>query len=174
MITRLLPWRRAQRGRCVLQAVLLMWPAFAMAAEPTLCTSGERVYFSCQVATGKVVSLCGLISEMDSAESWLQYRFGRPRHIELAFPTRRRGSLTQFSGESRAGAGVRLHSVEFTNRDSRYQIESSYSSLTGDSFLGVRVTPSRSQQPVELPCTSAAGAAEQFESLASLLDPTPR
>lgn len=80
----------------------------------------------------------------------------------------------QFSGESRSGAGVRLHTVEFTNSGARYQIESSYSSVTENSFLGIRVTPSRSLRSVDLQCRTAGSATDQFESLASLLDPTPR
>jgi len=80
----------------------------------------------------------------------------------------------QFTGESRWGAGVRLHTVEFTNNGVRYLIENSYSSLTEYSFLGVRVTPSRSRRTVELHCRLNGSTTDQFESLASLLDPAPR
>lgn len=154
--------------------MLLAWPALAAAADSTLCTSSEEVYFSCQVANGKVVSLCGGLSETDSTQSWLQYRFGQPQRIELAYPARREGSLMQFTGESRWGAGVRLHTVEFKNHGARYLIENSYSSLTEESFLGVRVTPSHSQQAVDLHCRLNGSITDRFESLAALLDPVPR
>ncbi|MDE2280271.1 MAG: hypothetical protein KGK04_11900 [Xanthomonadaceae bacterium] len=44
------------------------------------CLAGETTYFSCKTSQGNVMSLCG------NVPSALQYRYGRPPHVELAYP----------------------------------------------------------------------------------------
>lgn len=44
------------------------------------CLARETLYFSCSTAQHKAVSLCG------NVPSTLQYRYGKPPHVELAFP----------------------------------------------------------------------------------------
>src|SRR5688500_7423875 len=64
-----------------LGAVLLL----ALAAPPaaSLCTEGERQAMSCEVKSGKTVSLC-LEGQLDQVV--LRYRFGKPGAVELELP----------------------------------------------------------------------------------------
>jgi hypothetical protein len=51
---------------------------------PSHCRAGERVVFSCTMASGKVASLCRPRHDAKT----LQYRFGHPGEVpELLFPT---------------------------------------------------------------------------------------
>ena len=45
-----------------------------------LCHAGEQTYFSCPTKRHKTISLCG------SLPATLQYRYGKPPAVELAFP----------------------------------------------------------------------------------------
>jgi hypothetical protein len=70
-------------GAIVLASLL----AGSCAAKPSqpraggLCLRGETTYFSCTTAHHRSIDLCG------SLPGTLQYRFGAPGRIELAFPT---------------------------------------------------------------------------------------
>jgi hypothetical protein len=44
------------------------------------CAAGETVYFHCAAATGRSISVCG------AGGNALQYRFGRGKVVELAYP----------------------------------------------------------------------------------------
>jgi hypothetical protein len=52
----------------------------AAAAPASLCASDETAYFTCAMAGGRTLAVCGALPER------LQYRFGRPGAIELAHP----------------------------------------------------------------------------------------
>jgi hypothetical protein len=71
----------ARVGAAALLAALA--PCLA-AAGPSHCTAAEQTLFSC--GTGrKTVSVCAL-ANLPAADSRLQYRFGRPKAPELAYP----------------------------------------------------------------------------------------
>ena len=100
-------------------------------AAPGLCTRGETVFFSCPVQGGKIVSLCGAIqsaSDDDGGDEWLQYRFGKPGAIELAYPANKRDSLDRFKGEHvlthTRDFEIDLQSVGFVSGAIGYQVES--------------------------------------------------
>lgn len=51
-----------------------------------LCRRGEEVFFSCRIQPSeKFVSICGVTA--DQTVTALQYRFGTPRRVELAYPS---------------------------------------------------------------------------------------
>lgn len=112
--------------------VMLGLSLSAMAAD-SLCKKGETEYFSCAFGSGKMVSLCGnaylkeehagVWSEPD--HPWLQYRFGRPGKIELAYPSTRADSVPLFFGENfRAqGGSVGMDRVMFVNAGMAYVVE---------------------------------------------------
>jgi hypothetical protein len=52
----------------------------ADAAPASLCGANETAYFECAMPHGKTLAVCGKLPER------LQYRFGRPGAIELAYP----------------------------------------------------------------------------------------
>jgi hypothetical protein len=63
----------------------------------TLCGKEETDYLSCPTGGGKkTLSVCGNVGE--DGGGWLQYRFGKPGKIELAFPQEKRDSLSKFEG----------------------------------------------------------------------------
>ena len=55
-------------------------PLAAAAAPASLCAGEETAYFECTIASGKLLAICGTLPER------LQYRFGRPGAVELAYP----------------------------------------------------------------------------------------
>jgi len=67
-------------------ALVLVAVAAAVATGPTraapasLCNDDETAYFECAMAHGKLLAVCGALPER------LQYRFGKPAAIELAYP----------------------------------------------------------------------------------------
>lgn len=66
----------------------------------TLCGEDETDHFSCTAkGSRKIISVCSNIKEGTIGEgSWLQYRFGKPGKIELAFPREKKASLAKFEG----------------------------------------------------------------------------
>jgi hypothetical protein len=63
-------------------AALLLGVSSAYSAS--LCTEKEIVLFSCETKS-RTISLCGL-KGLDNSVGYLQYRFGRPSKIEIAYP----------------------------------------------------------------------------------------
>jgi hypothetical protein len=61
-------------------ALVLLMLAAGGAAGAGLCTAAETAFFSCQTAGKKWIGVCG------SPSGAVQYRFGRPGRIELAYP----------------------------------------------------------------------------------------
>jgi hypothetical protein len=55
-------------------------PIVAAAAPASLCAGEETAYFECTMASGKLLAVCGVLPER------VQYRFGRPGAVELAYP----------------------------------------------------------------------------------------
>jgi hypothetical protein len=64
----------------LLAVAAVAMPSRDAVAAPSLCAAQETAYFSCATARQRIASLCG------TAPQSLQYRFGRPGAIELAFP----------------------------------------------------------------------------------------
>ena len=168
------------RIRCLLIVVapLVVSTAAAGAQPAGHCKRSETTYFSCKLyGSPKIVSLCGGQlpgATADTSELWLQYRFGKPGHLELVYPKKPRASLSKFEGESRHGLGVRLDAVSFTICKIKYVLESSYSELTGNAFDGVRVYSKGQDQPISLLCESVPTGDGDFGQLANEIDPTPR
>ena len=89
-----------------------------------LCLDNETAVFSCSVEGGKVLSLCES-GELDHATGTLKYRYGRPNHVELEFPTESdQGTAPFFQGHrpwSRV-AGNEEFTVEFTIGEWNYAV----------------------------------------------------
>lgn len=88
----------------LLSAVVLLGVTaqVACAAPPTLCKQGETTYFSCRLKESRVVPVCGS-GAVDASEnpvhraSWLRYRIGTPKVLELVFPKRKENSVSKFA-----------------------------------------------------------------------------
>lgn len=93
--------------RSVVAGIVLLGVSQAATAVHSLCQGSETTYFSCSVANGKIISLCGnaYIEEkyandwIEPDNPWLQYRFGLPHKIELTYPSVRKDSLSKFYGD---------------------------------------------------------------------------
>lgn len=105
----------------LLAAILtFLAPSIALpqaAPPPTHCTPRERVVFSCQTASSKVISLCAARATGDSAS--MAYRFGALDAPELVYPQvaahpreHFRGSTVMYSGGG--GAWIAFDNGGFT------------------------------------------------------------
>jgi hypothetical protein len=66
--------------RALLALALAAAPVFDAAGADGLCQAAETPYFSCQTAAKKWIGVCG------AANGDVQYRFGKPGKVELAYP----------------------------------------------------------------------------------------
>jgi hypothetical protein len=74
---------------------LALFSASAIAADG-LCRDPEQTIFSCTTdKSSKMLSVCAS-STLDNADSYIQYRFGTPKKIELKFPAGQKNSIPQF------------------------------------------------------------------------------
>lgn len=85
---------------------------------PSLCTSGEKVVFTCKLKA-KTASLCASNAAAGS-EPALQYRFGTPRRVELRFPPTPQppGELFWLSTTMYSGGGEAR--IRFRHADTDY------------------------------------------------------
>ena len=104
----------------------------AAAGAQSLCARGEVDYFSCPVTGGKILSICSNLAEVDTSEPghWVQYRFGRPSKVELAYPREKTESLSRFEGHVFAPHGDPTETTElrFMNDKTYYSVSLSRSS----------------------------------------------
>lgn len=164
--------KRVRTSLVVLGTVFLSWHTSVSAGEAqvTLCRQGEEVFFSCPVKDGtRVVSLCGS-PRLTAREGYLQYRFGRPRKLELEHPKRRQEAPQTFRYAQYSRYQVDRVAVSFRRGGFTYTLFDSYE---GDAspparHQGVQVTPSGAgRKEVTLECRGAA--AGNLYSLSSIL-----
>ena len=99
--------------------------AHAQPQPPSLCQPQEQVIFACSVKPSKkLVSLCA--RQLGSTQASLQYRFGRPGHVELQHPQQAAGSLQAFRHASYGRYRVARQSVSFENQGVRYTVFDDY------------------------------------------------
>ena len=100
-----------------------------------LCAAAETAWFSCRSASGAWIALC------EGAERGLQYRFGRPGQIALAYPAAGR---PDFRYAHYFRAGVDRTEVSFRNGDADYAV---FDYTEGrQRSAGVRVLTARGQE----------------------------
>jgi hypothetical protein len=85
------------------------WPL----VNPADGCEGAKDFFSCEVASGKVVQLCGA-----NDGSWLTYQFGPTGAPELVYPPDR--SPSQFGGGQESWVRAQADYIAFENADHRY------------------------------------------------------
>jgi hypothetical protein len=78
-----------------LAAIFFLYsPVPLLAQSKSLCSSAEEVFFSCNIENStKLLSICAKLQ----AEKYIQYRYGRPKKIELSFPTVGTDAFRKFS-----------------------------------------------------------------------------
>lgn len=155
----------AQLCRSLLAALLMLaLPAFSSAAQ-TLCLKDEVDYFSCPVKGGKILSICSNLAEVDISgpDSWVQYRFGTPNKVELAFPSEKAESFSRFEGHVFAPRGELMESTElrFMNGRTYYTVALQRSQAIHDGGRprydgGVGVGQPKAK-PVSISCSKVDG-----------------
>ena len=116
------PIRVACRTGVAAALVVLLQP-HALAAGPSRCAAEQRTIFSCSTTARKIISICAS-PDLAASAGALQYRFGRARAADLAYPaidadwrTVTRAGVLMFSG----GGGAYL---AFANPPYRYIVYS--------------------------------------------------
>ena len=120
--------------RCV-QLWLLLAAASAQAhpaRAQALCATDESTYFSCASSNGRAINLCGKPAQT------LQYRFGKPGRVELAYPAQPQDSLNAFWYAHYARAQTERIEIRFDNAGTEYVLFD-YTE-DGRRQAGVRVT----------------------------------
>ena len=113
--------------RPLLAIALLALPLAATAAgNPSHCAADEMQAFNCRIQNSeKILSLCAS-ADLHTANSYLQYRFGKPGNIELHFPAQRAGSLQQFTYSHYLRYQVDYTSLSFRNGNTGYRVFDDY------------------------------------------------
>ena len=142
---------------------LLALSLAAAASAQTLCQKGEMDHLSCPTGGGrKILSICSNIegSTIDEG-SWLQYRFGKPGKIELAFPEEKTGSISKFEGNyfNPREQPASIADLRFTSGGSHYGVTlTSVASKKGVSafYGGVSVELGRNRR-ISIECDRVDG-----------------
>lgn len=144
----------------MLKFALLVVLVLTMAPPPprSLCTSDEKVIFSCTLKSSRIVSLCSS-RELTKDAGYLQYRFGLPGKIELEFPKEREKSQQAFKYSHYFRAQVDLTEISFTSDGYQYSIFDDYNGeeRPARTAQGVKVTPPNTRE-VTLNCRDRAKA----------------
>jgi len=124
----------------------------------TLCTTDERVVFSCPLRKSmKLVSLCASV-KLSKAEGYLQYRFGMPNRIELEYPRERVNSQKAFEYSHYFRAKVDLTDISFTKDGYAYKLFDEYNGeeTPAVSGQGVSVTSPEARKETTYRCSNKA------------------
>ncbi len=159
---------------------VLSEPAHALPAK-NLCSTQEQVILSCTLKkTERILSLCGS-KNLSTNKGYLQYRFGKRSHIELAFPINRQGSQKAFTYARYTRPLVTYLQVRFVNLDYTYEIFAQSDATPGASFAstGIAVTPDSKKatrtfecsQPITGSLTKLEGIVPQVDFLESTPSP---
>ncbi|MGB0127402.1 MAG: hypothetical protein WBP72_07155 [Rhodocyclaceae bacterium] len=135
-------------ARWSLAALVTLMPPHAAVAGPSHCAAKEQALFSCSTGR-KTVSVCASAA-LSATEGRLQYRFGRPKAPEFAYPPNKvnwrqvtRGGVLTFSG----GGGAYL---AFASRPYRYIVYTAIGKGWGEK-AGL-VVEKNGRRTMNLPC----------------------
>lgn len=108
----------------------------------SLCAPDEKTIWSCATVGRKTVSVCGS-RELNKDRGYLQYRFGRPGHVELEYPRQREHTQTAFSYFRYTRPLVTFLGLRFKIDEYEYEVYDNSNEEAGahSSEAGVTVTP---------------------------------
>jgi hypothetical protein len=84
MLRMTIDWRKSTLAACGTAALLFALAPIDARAETGLCPAPERALFSCAIGA-KEVAVCAS-GDLAQTTGTIQYRFGRPSRVELAYP----------------------------------------------------------------------------------------
>jgi hypothetical protein len=119
--------------------------SLSASAEPlkviSLCARDEKTIWSCETVNRKIVSICGA-KRLDKERGYLQYRFGRPGHVELEYPQARQNTQTAFAYFRYTRPLVTYLGLRFKINEYDYEVyDNSNEEERAGSEAGVTVTP---------------------------------
>lgn len=91
-------------------------PGPAPAAANSLCEASQTTCFSCQTQRHKTISLCGALPFA------LQYRYGQPGKVELAFPEDATSGARQFAFAHYSRHQTERGEVTFSHGNADYTV----------------------------------------------------
>jgi hypothetical protein len=100
-------------------ALCLVAEISSAASPASLCTADEQVVFACQLKNKKMASLCAS-KVLNASAGYVQYRFGTPKSVELAYPAQRALPKGHFYISSTMYSGGGASRVRFKNGDAEY------------------------------------------------------
>jgi hypothetical protein len=147
-------------------------PAHGLPAK-SYCSAKEQVILSCTLKkTEQTLSLCAS-KNLSSNKGYLQYRFGKRSHIELAFPINRQGSRKAFTYARYTRPLVTYLQVRFVNLDYTYEIFSHSNATPKASFAstGIAITPDSNKPARNFECTQPiSGSLSKLEGVVPQVD----
>lgn len=137
------------------------------AQAQSLCAASEKSLFSCEIGK-KILSVC---ASKDLAENkgTLQYRFGTPEKLDLAYPEKADHPKKHFTGNRLYSRVENSLILEFKRGTTRYTVFTH--ELRGKKSAGVTVNING--KDTELKCKSTKGT-EDFSDITSLDLPEPK
>jgi hypothetical protein len=135
----------------------------------TLCGNTEKIVFSCQLKSAKMVSLCAS-SKLTKTEGYLQYRFGLPGKIELEYPKQRSDSQKTFHYSHYFRVQFDLTEISFSGDGYTYTVFDNYNGEEKPAITdqGVKVTRLTDKKEVSYGCKGKAKA--DFSDLSDVFE----
>lgn len=136
-----------------------------------LCKAEETTVFSCELKQNhKTVSLCASKSFTEQ-DSFLQYRFGQPNKVELAYPRELKDSLARFGYDEYSRPDLSTFIVGFNNGGYRYELMETTEggSDNGTTTHKLVVTSLAKKRSVEMKCLDNRNTVSDITSLDGVL-----
>ncbi|MGZ8189545.1 MAG: hypothetical protein ACXWTN_12370 [Methylosarcina sp.] len=137
---------------------LALFSVSAIAADG-LCRDPEQTIFSCTThKSAKLLSVCAS-STLNKADSYIQYRFGTLKKIELKFPAEQKNSIPQFKFAHYFRYRVDRTELSFSTGPYRYAVFHFYEGDIEPPETREGITVSKSGEPekeTEILCVKPA------------------
>lgn len=118
----------------------------ALPARASLCHAPEVTYFSCQTSAKKTISLCG------NASNALQYRFGKPRAVELQFPKDSTDGAKQFKYSHFFRPQTDYWELRFANNNVNYTVFERWNDGKKTGGVEIRLANAKEGQEEQIAC----------------------
>ncbi len=143
--------------------------ALPSAKAQSLCSAAEKSLFSCEIGR-KVLSVCAS-KDLDEKKGTLQYRFGTPEKLDLAYPEKAEHPKKHFTSNRlySSAEGALIIELGFKRGSTGYTVFTQ--DVRGKKSAGVTVTVNG--KDTELKCKSTKGT-EDFDDTTSLELPEPK
>ena len=139
------------------------------AQAQSLCAAAEKSLFSCEIGK-KVLSVCAS-KDLDENKGTLQYRFGTPDKLDLAYPEKADHPKKHFTGNRlySSAENALILELAFKRGSTKYTVFTE--EIRGKKSAGVTVNVNG--KDTELKCKSIKGT-EAFSDISSLDLPEPK